>query len=142
VIRTAVLAVFVFGVVGLLGELVLLEHTEDFWQLTPLVLLGASPVLLVWHARSRGTGALRAFQVLMGFFIISGIAGLILHYQGNVEFELEMQPGARGLALVWEALKGATPALAPGTMLQLGFLGLVYTYQHPRLSAGWAHSTE
>jgi hypothetical protein len=34
-----------------------------------------------------------------------------------------------------EALSGATPALAPGTMVQFGLLGLLYTYRHPRLDA-------
>jgi hypothetical protein len=47
-----------------------------------------------------------------------------LHYQGNVEFERELAPDASGLPLVWEALKGATPALAPGTMMLLGAVGL------------------
>jgi hypothetical protein len=45
-----------------------------------------------------------------------------------VEFELEMYPGLSGLELFREAMKGATPALAPGTMTILGLLGLAYTY--------------
>ena len=40
----------------------------------------------------------------------------------------------RGLELVWEALKGATPALAPGAMAQLGLVGLAFAYRHPLLS--------
>lgn len=142
IIRTTIGAVYLLGVFGVLGELALLEHTEDFWQWIPLALLGASVLLLVWHALSHGSTALRAFQGLMLLFIVSGIIGLILHYKGNVEFELEMQPGAAGLALVWEALKGATPALAPGTMIQFGLLGWVYTYRHPRLAAGGPNSME
>lgn len=141
-LRAALLAVFLFGVVGVLGELVLLEHTEDVWQWTPLVLLGAGPFVLAWHGMSRGPAALRTFQALMILFVVSGIAGLLLHYKGNVEFELEMHPGATGWGLVWEALKGATPALAPGTMIQFGLLGLVYTYKHPRFTAGGPPSKE
>ena len=60
-------------------------------------------------------------------FVLSDVAGVALHYQGNVEFELELQPDASGLPLVWQALKGATPALAPGTMMLLGALGLTCT---------------
>lgn len=142
VLRTATLAVFGFGVLGLLGELFLLEHTEDIWQGAPLILLALSPVLLVWNALTTGPVALRTFQLLMLLFVVSGIVGVILHYRGNVEFELEMQPGTGGLPLIWEALKGATPSLAPGTMIQFGLLGLVYTYRHPRLSAGEPNSME
>lgn len=140
--RTALLAVFLFGVVGVLGELVLLEHTEDVWQWTPLLLLGAGPLVLFWHGVTRGPAALRTFQALMILFVVSGIVGLLLHYKGNVEFELEMHPGATGWGLVWEALKGATPALAPGTMIQFGLLGLVYTYKHPRFTTGGPTSKE
>jgi hypothetical protein len=66
----------------------------------------------------------RLFQLTMVAFILSGAVGVGLHYQGNVEFERELAPDASGLPLVWEALKGATPALAPGTMMLLGAVGL------------------
>jgi len=56
---------------------------------------------------------------------------VLLHYRGNVEFERERDPSLSGLALVWEALRGATPSLAPGAMAQLGLLGLAITWRHP-----------
>ena len=56
---------------------------------------------------------MRVFQTVMLLFLSSGVLGLYLHYRGNVEFELEMYPSLRGFGLFWEALKGATPALAP-----------------------------
>ena len=52
--------------------------------------------------------------------------GIFFHLKGNVEFELEMYPNMGGLKLIWESLKGATPALAPGTMLACGMIGLLY----------------
>ena len=42
-------------------------------------------------------------------------------------------PFSGGVQLVWEALRGATPALAPGTMILLGLMGLLYCYRHPAL---------
>ena len=67
-------------------------------------------------------------------FVISGFAGLFLHYQGNAQFELEMYPSLKGLELFRKAIKGTTPpTLAPGTMIVLGLLGLAYTYRHPAL---------
>jgi hypothetical protein len=59
--------------------------------------------------------------------IASGAAGSLLHYKGNVEFEVESMPGLGGWALFKQSMTGATPALAPGTMILLGALGLLFT---------------
>jgi hypothetical protein len=38
------------------------------------------------------------------------------------------------MALFWQAIRAKTPPLlAPGAMVQLGLLGLAYTYKHPLL---------
>ncbi len=132
-IRVSLLALFAFGVVGSSVELLLLEHTEDAWQLSPLILMGLSLVAMVWLAIDERPVSVRVFQIMMLLYIVSGLIGLYLHYRGNVEFELEMYPGLSGVELFWEALKGATPSLAPGTMLVLGLLGLLYTFRHPTL---------
>ncbi len=132
-IRVSLLAVFAFGVVGSSVELLLLEHTEDAWQLSPLILMGLSLVAMAWLAFDERPVSVRVFQIMMLLYIVSGLIGLYLHYRGNVEFELEMYPGLSGVELFWEALKGATPSLAPGTMLLLGLLGLLYTFRHPTL---------
>ncbi len=131
--RVLLLALFAFGVVGSGVELLLLEHTEDAWQLSPLILMGLSLTVIVWLVLDPRRVSLRVFQAMMLLYVASGLIGLYLHYRGNVEFELEMYPGLSGMALFWEALKGATPSLAPGTMLVLGLLGLLYTFQHPAL---------
>jgi hypothetical protein len=65
--------------------------------------------------------------------VVTGLAGLALHYKGNVEFELERDESLRGLKLFWEAIRGATPTLAPGALAQLGLVGLAFTYRHPAL---------
>lgn len=131
VVRSMLAAIFLFGSLGTAAELVLLEHTEDIWQLVPLVLIGIGCVSLAALTLTRTRVRVRAFQLAMVSFIASGIAGVLLHYQGNVEFELELRPGAVGWELFCEAMKGATPALAPGTMILLGALGLAYTYLLP-----------
>jgi hypothetical protein len=131
--RGLLLAVLAFGMAGIAIELLLLEHTEEFWQWTPIVLLalGLLGALLVAARPTRGT--VRLFQGLMLLFLIAGAVGLFLHYSGNAEFELEMKPALGGLELVKRSLMGATPALSPGTMALLGFMGLLYTYGHPGL---------
>jgi hypothetical protein len=104
------------------------------WQQVPLVLIGiACAALAVLAVRPTATGV-RIFQLAMLVFIASGLVGVVLHYQGNIEFELELQPEASGFGLFWEAMTGATPALAPGTMVLLGAIGLTYSYQHPAVT--------
>lgn len=133
-LRRILLAVFLLGALGTLAELILLEHYEDWWQLLPLVLLGASPVAVVLLVLRPGAASVRSFQMLMLLLVAAGGIGLYQHYRGNVEFELEMYPSRGGFELIWESLKGATPALAPGAVAQLGLLGLAYCFRHPLLA--------
>jgi hypothetical protein len=124
-VRRALLALFAAGALGTGLELILLGHTEQPWQWVPVVLAFAGPLMAVAFAM-RGAGiSRRAFQATMVLFVAGGAVGLALHYRGNVEFALEMDPGAAGLTLAKEALTGATPALAPGTMMLLGAIGLI-----------------
>ncbi len=133
IVRRILLITLVLGLVGVGIELLLLEHFDDTWQLVPLVLIAAALVVLVWHALDRRAAPVLALQLVMVVFIAAGAIGLTLHYRGNVEFELEMYPSRSGLELFREAMMGATPALAPGTMIQLALIGLAYSYKHPRL---------
>ena len=135
-LRRFVLAILMMGIVGTGAELVLLEHMEDFWQWVPLVLFVAALPCAGWLFIAPGVASVRVFQILMVLFVVSGFVGQWLHYKGNVEFELEMYPSRGGLELVWEALGGATPSLAPGTMTLLGLLGLAICFRHPGLRAG------
>jgi hypothetical protein len=132
-LRIFLLALLIVGMCATLLELVLLEHTESRTQLMPLALLGlgVSCALLVAWRTNRST--LTALRVVMSLCILAGLLGLYLHYRGNVEFELEMSPAMKGWELIKAALMGATPALAPGTMAQLGLLGWAFTYKHPAL---------
>ena len=135
-LRQLLLAVILLGIVGLQVELALLRHAESFTQWIPHVVLmiGLLSTLAVYL--QPGPSSLRAFQVVMLIFLIVGALGVYLHFQGNVEFALERNPSLSGAALIWKALRGATPALAPGALAQLGLLGLLYTYRHPALAGG------
>lgn len=124
----------VAGTAGLLAELALLEHFEDPWQWAPVALLGAGlPLGLVVAVRPH-RAALGLFRGLMVLYLLAGAVGVLLHYRGNAEFELERRPELGGLALAWQAMRGATPALAPGALAQLGLLGLLLTVRHPALA--------
>ena len=130
-VRTFVLALFAIGVVGTAADLLLTGHIDGGWQLVPVVLLVTSALTLAWHLIRPSRSSLRFHQGLMVLFIISGLVGTFLHYQANIEFELEMYPGSSGFGLIWKAIQGASPpSLAPGAMIGLGLLGLIYTYRN------------
>ena len=132
-LRVLTLLIFVTSTAGSMLDLVLLGHFEDARQWAPLLLLPAGLLTLAWHRIERGCLGTRAFQGAMVLFIVSGVAGVWLHYRGNAEFELQISPAMNGWRVVREALSGPAPALAPATMVQLGLLGLTYTYRHPFL---------
>ncbi|MDW3648758.1 MAG: hypothetical protein R8P61_16945 [Bacteroidia bacterium] len=124
--RKFILAIFLVSSLGAGAELFLLEHMEDFWQWVPLVLILLSSVLIIWLHSSPSKKLEQIFYGLMLLSMLSAGLGIFFHLKGNIEFELEMYPNMGGLTLIWESLKGATPALAPGTMLASGMIGLLY----------------
>ncbi len=129
-IRHILLVIFLLGTAGTVAELLLIGHIEEVWQWLPLLLLVVSILILLAHVT---VGAnIRMFQGIMILFIASGITGIALHYKARMEFKLEINPALKGKQLILETIKGATipPVLAPGLMIQLGLLGLAYTYPH------------
>lgn len=123
--------VLLLGMSGTLLDLLLLQHYEDTIQLVPLGLLGAGIIAVAWHSWARTAASGTAVRLLMVLFIAAGGAGVYYHFAANVEFQRETDPALRGSALVWKALEAKVPpALAPGVMLQLGLVGLAYTYGH------------
>lgn len=130
-VRRLLLIVVMLGIVGLSAELYLLEHTETIWQWAPFVVLGVGLLSTMLVAARPNRFSVRAFQAIMALFVVTGILGLYLHYDGNAAFELEMDDSLQGMNLIWNALRGATPALAPGALVQLGLLGLIQAYRHP-----------
>jgi len=135
-IRTLLLAALAIGVVGTSGELILLRHIDKAAQWIPLVVLVGSVPVLVWHARSPGVASVRTLQTLMLAFIALGVVGIGLHYDGNVEFQRELNPSERGWTFVRKTVAGATPVLAPGSMVLLGLVGLAHAYRHPATDGG------
>ncbi len=133
-IRRGLLALLAFGCVGLLGELVILEHYEELTQYAPLVLLSLTVLTIIWHWVDGGRRSLRTLQVVALFLIVSGALGMYFHLTGNIEATKEFEPDLAGLPFWVDVIRGAAPSLAPGTMVQFGLLGLLYAYRHPALS--------
>ena len=135
--RSILLGIFVLGVGGIATELWLLGHYEELDQFIPLG-LAALGVVGVAAAAFRPTPVtIRLFQAVMLLMIVSGFVGVWFHYQATTEFQLEMDPSLRGWALFRKAIVAkAPPALAPGAMIQLGLIGLAYTFSHPVFRSG------
>ena len=134
VVRRILVVLVVVGVGGLLVELLLLEHTVGALQWIPLVTLAVALPAAALLALRPSRAVLRVHVGAMALLVVTGLGGLYLHLRGNVAFERELEPETVGLAMVWNALRGATPTLAPGAFVQLGLLGLVLSYRHPVLS--------
>ena len=140
-LRSLTLLIFVISTVGSMFDLMLLGHFEHIRQWAPLLLLPAGLLMLAWHRTQGGYLGTRAFQGGMVLFIVSGVVGVWFHHSSNAEFELQIRPSMDGWRLVRESLSGPAQALAPATMVQLGLLGLTYTYRHPFLERRSSRST-
>jgi hypothetical protein len=129
IITALILAVLMMGMAGLLAELALIAHYEDAAQWIPLALLAAGLVVLGADLAFARGWTQSLVQVTMVLLVAAGVLGVYFHFQGSREFQLEMDPQMRGTALVWHVLRAKSPpTLAPGSMVQLGILGLGYAY--------------
>lgn len=116
-------------------ELLLVGHTEDVWQWTPLVLIPLALAAQAWLVLSGSRIALRGWQGVMLLLIVSGFVGLGFHWNAKMEFKQESNPSLTGLRLFWESLHSESPPpLAPGMLVQTGLLGLTVAYRHPAAS--------
>jgi hypothetical protein len=99
----------------------------------PLCLIGLALVVVLWHVVRPHAGNVRALQVLMGIFLFAGFVGVLLHLKGAAEFQMEIDPSQPRWEIFTKAIYAkAPPALAPGVMMQLGLLGLIYAYSCER----------
>jgi hypothetical protein len=132
--RRLMLLLLTVAMIGTAVDLMLLDHHEDFWQLVPLGIIALGLVSVVAAATKGGAGIVTLMRVTMALFICAGLLGMGLHYSGNSEFQREMDPGLHGWNLFMKSITSkAPPALAPAAMIQMGLLGLLYTYKHPAL---------
>jgi hypothetical protein len=133
-LQRLLLAIWIFGLIGVAAELLLLEHYEDIRQAIPLAMLALGLGVGSWFGWRPSVASERAFQVILVLFVLSGLTGVVLHFLGNLEFERERDASIGGLRLIWRVLTGATPALSPGTMILFGVIGyalLVARRPHP-----------
>lgn len=131
-ISQMILALVFIGIAGLIVELFLLKHTDSVTQWLPLITLGAGLASTIAVARHESRNTVGGFRIVMSLFVFVGLLGLFFHFKGNIEWALERNSELGGWPLIWKALRGATPALAPGALAQIGLLGLIWAYHWER----------
>ena len=129
VIRRVIVGVLTLGMTGALAELILLGHYEDIKQWIPLAVIGAALLALALQLAHSRLWTIRLVQLSMTLFVVSGLLGMYFHYHGSAEFQRELDPTMSGTNLMWHVLRAKSPpTLSPGTMVQMGILGLGYAY--------------
>ena len=133
-VRRGLVLVLALGLIGSGTELLLLDHYEDAPQMIPLGLIAGALVLLVWHLFKPSPMNTVVFRGVMVLFLLAGIVGSVLHMQAAAEFQREMDPAIDRWTLLTKVVRAkAPPALAPGVMIQLGLIGLTFTFlKEPR----------
>ena len=133
-LRRLLLVIVAIGMAGTAADLLLLDHYESGWQLAPLVLIAIGLLVVVWLFINQGFIAVTAMRAIMVCFVVAGFTGILLHYNGNREFQHRARSSADGLGALHKVMKAkAPPALAPASMIQLRLAGFLVTYRHPSL---------
>ncbi len=133
-VRRILMATMLLGITGITIDLLLLNHIEDRTQLIPLAVLGLTLVALLAHASFHNRQTVRLVQVFTVVLLACGVLGVYLHFQGNAEFQRELDPAIGGGDLFWKSIRAkAPPALAPLAFVQLALVGLAWSYRHPLL---------
>jgi len=134
-LRRLLLLVLLLGLAGTLIDLLLLHHYEEPWQVAPLAVIGLGILSSAWLALGGGPARVHVFRGIMSLVVVTGIVGLLTHFQGSREFQLEINPELSGWKLFAKVIQAhAPPALAPGSMIPLGLVGLLATFRHPSVA--------
>lgn len=134
-LRRLLWVTYLIGAVGIGGELLLMEHTEDAWQWAPIGLVGLSVLAFLAQSFAPRRWLMRLFQAVVVLILVSAFVGMWLHFDGKAEFKLEIDPELKGWDLVWACIHGHSlpPVFAPGSMILLGLIGVAWSYKYPSL---------
>ncbi|WP_445664017.1 hypothetical protein [Fodinibius sp. AD559] len=132
-LRRFLFGVVAFTLIGIIAELILLEHTEERLQWVPFIVsvVGGISAGMVWFKPDATT--LKVFRWVMVGMIVISFFGVYFHFQGNLDFTREINPSYSLSESIWPAIKGSYPLLAPGVFFLVGILGSAATYKHPKL---------
>jgi len=139
-LRFFLLAIAACICAGTMVELLLAEHTETAVQLVPFALCGLGLLAVAAALVHPRRGTLIALRLVMALLLLGGFFGVYEHIEHNLAFELEIRPSATASDVWLDALKGASPLLAPGVLGLAASLALAATYEHPALARRQANT--
>lgn len=130
-LRHGLMMLAMLAMLATLADLWLHDHANEPLQLIPYILCGAGLIALATVLFRPEKSTLLALRGVMTIVALGGLLGVVIHLWRNLEFEQEIRPNAAMSDLLIHALKGASPALAPGVMVFASLVALAATYAHP-----------
>lgn len=132
--RVFLLSLAAFMCIGTVVELALANHLQEPIQVVPFVLctLAFLTILAVLYKPQIST--IWAMRVVMGALIVGSLVGMYEHLQSNWEVVVETKPNLATAQMLWTAVRGAAPLLAPGILVLVALLAVAATYYHPALA--------
>ncbi|MFT5194466.1 MAG: hypothetical protein ACI9EW_004014 [Cellvibrionaceae bacterium] len=127
------LALFMFG--GSLIELSLINHFQSAVQLIPFGLAAVGMLALIWVLIQSSQLSIQILRLTMAAASFGSAFGVYEHIAHNLAFELDIRPNAVARDVLFEALSGASPLLAPGILGMAAVIALAATYYHPKLTS-------
>ncbi|MAJ32914.1 MAG: hypothetical protein CMC18_09795 [Flavobacteriaceae bacterium] len=124
-LKTTVLT-FLIVAFGLLLDLYFIQHYENFLQLLPI--LGIWSLLIIFAIRRRLSNKFITTLMIYSIILIAliGLLGVFFHLKANFEFEKEIYVNETTINLLINSFSGALPVFAPGSLLILSLLGMLY----------------
>ena len=124
-LKTTVLT-FLIVAFGLLLDLYFIQHYENFLQLLPI--LGIWSLLIIFAIRIRLSNKFITTLMIYSIILIAliGLLGVFFHLKANFEFEKEIYVNETTINLLINSFSGALPVFAPGSLLILSLLGMLY----------------
>ena len=130
-LRSFLLGVAAFIFIGTVAELYLLEHYEETRQWIPIALSVIGFFVTTTALWKPSRNLYLALRWLMGIIALASLYGMYLHFMGNYQFTLEINPSFSAAEAIWPAIKGSYPLLAPGILFLSAILAVAATYRHP-----------
>ena len=131
-VRLLILAAIAAALIVTEAEFLFVGHTgSNNGQVIAAVLVSLGRIMVTCHAIFRNTSSVVVLRFTMYLFLIFGVDGLFTHYHWAVQSALKSQPALVGRHLLYATLSGKIPLLAPAMLIEIGVLGLIYTFQHP-----------
>ena len=99
-IRIVLFAILLLGMIGSGAELILLDHTEDWRQWIPLILIGLGLLASGWHGLQSTARSVRSLAGDLHRLHCERLSGNLFSLSGQRRIQIGIQPFAPRLALI------------------------------------------